>query len=212
MRITIRSTRVHVLVWRTVSSLLVGSMLTVAIVALSVLFVPDDDHSMPPSSVCVVDREDSGSCTLIGEYRTLTRSTIYIFSAGIGETQDRKVQSIEAAAPEWVPASVARVLNSHVDGIAFVEAHGWPLRASMSHGWAPRLAIRNATALPTRPLWAGLISNSVFWGVACLSIWSAGTALRSGFLRLQGRCRECGYALDGLPSARCPECGAQHTY
>lgn len=61
------------------------------------------------------------------------------------------------------------------------------------------------TIIPCKPIWLGLIVNSMFFG---LTVWS-------GFLTLtlvvrisrkrSGRCARCGYAIDGL--SICPECG-----
>ncbi len=46
------------------------------------------------------------------------------------------------------------------------------------------------------------------WGLAGVGL----AVVLAAFLRRgRGRCRRCGYAMEGVPAGRCPECGREHT-
>lgn len=62
-------------------------------------------------------------------------------------------------------------------------------------------------AIPLRPVWPGLIADTLFYallfaGLHRLSAWGRRTRRRR-----RGRCAACGYDLFGLNSPTCPECG-----
>lgn len=65
--------------------------------------------------------------------------------------------------------------------------------------------------IPTSPLWRGLAINGAFWlaiGLATLHVGVGHRALRRLLRRRgEGLCPACGYSLDGLRDAVCPECG-----
>lgn len=63
--------------------------------------------------------------------------------------------------------------------------------------------------IPYRPLWLGLIADSLFYA----TIWFAAATLlaftRRRLRRHRDGCTACGYSLTGLaPGAPCPECGS----
>ncbi len=72
---------------------------------------------------------------------------------------------------------------------------------------------RRAWVLPTQPIWAGFIFNTLFWSLPWLvliSLISLARLARLHLRRKRNRCRSCGYRLQGLPAltaAVCPECG-----
>lgn len=58
---------------------------------------------------------------------------------------------------------------------------------------------------PTKPIFSGLVANTVFFAIVWWLLLAAGFALRRRHRRLRGRCVACGYTLAGL--SICPECG-----
>jgi len=68
--------------------------------------------------------------------------------------------------------------------------------------------VSDIRVLPYRPLWKGVLVNSLTYGV-CWFFGVGGTrAIRQSLRRRRGACFNCGYELAGLPDqARCPECG-----
>lgn len=86
--------------------------------------------------------------------------------------------------------------------------------ATIEHGYHIR-GTPNARAtgsfivLPLRPIWSGLVLNSVafagFWWAAL----AGPSAARRNLRRRRGRCLACGYDLRDIPREQpCPECGA----
>jgi hypothetical protein len=102
-------------------------------------------------------------------------------------------------------------------------AFGWPLPAlrcmvtatAVLDGltppaWLPamRTSDRPLPAIPYRPVWSGLLLNTLFFA----ALWSA-AALFSGVARQrlrisQGHCPWCNYDLRSCPENGCPECGS----
>jgi hypothetical protein len=64
--------------------------------------------------------------------------------------------------------------------------------------WTPSLILEGGVAEVGIPLWIPLLGTS--------AMTAAG--LR-GLKRSRGRCASCGYDQAGIPSGRCPECGAE---
>lgn len=116
--------------------------------------------------------------------------------------------------------------RSTTDG-RIVTASGWPLLALSSRSRslsAQRLqgdigivlsrqrAIagyeRVKCVLPLRPIWLGLIVNSLLFAAAWWPVLWVIDRLRARHRRYQCRCASCGYSRIGIPSALpCPECG-----
>ena len=62
-------------------------------------------------------------------------------------------------------------------------------------------------ALPYRPIWSGLLLNTLAFGLAWFALWLAVTGLLGIARRLRGRCPSCGYTLVHGRRDGCPECG-----
>lgn len=101
---------------------------------------------------------------------------------------------------------------------------GWPLPAtsymteqvwtSSTPTWRSAWTIvygewpnNNPKVLGLRPLWAGLIVNSLLAAAVMLVAVELALSLVRRRRRRAGRCRQCNYDLTGV-SGRCPECGA----
>ena len=67
-------------------------------------------------------------------------------------------------------------------------------------------------AIPIRPLWPGLMMNTIVYAVLAWTLWSAlrmPRAYRRRRRQKRNQCLACGYSRAGLAeSAACPECGA----
>jgi len=109
-------------------------------------------------------------------------------------------------------------------------ASGWPLRSIwclVDHRMKPRgsSALREiAPAVPLgwydnaagnfprfiafRPVWFGMIANTLFYALLTLMLIFTISALRARHRRTRGLCLACGYDLRGTPGPVCPECGA----
>lgn len=74
-----------------------------------------------------------------------------------------------------------------------------------------RESLADVRALPTRPIWRGLIVNSAiaavaWWLVLAAVSWGVGS-VRAAFRKPAGCCPKCGYDLKSNWAAGCPECG-----
>ncbi len=98
------------------------------------------------------------------------------------------------------------------DFLALESEHAWTGRQAIvldhhehmtPHGF-PR---QEVLALPYRPIWSGLATNTALFG----GVWWLAIPARRGARRAlrsrRGRCTACGYDLAGDPDAGCPECG-----
>jgi len=62
--------------------------------------------------------------------------------------------------------------------------------------------------LPLRPIWPGLVLNTLLYALVLWLLYRGSFVLRRHIRRKRGRCPKCGYDLRGqLPGAGCPECG-----
>lgn len=70
-------------------------------------------------------------------------------------------------------------------------------------------SIANIRALPLRPIWPGLLFNTLFYA----TLWSMpfipriARHFRGNHRRKRHRCPTCNYDLRSLPTKTCPECG-----
>jgi hypothetical protein len=120
-------------------------------------------------------------------------------------------------------AMIAEAAPQCTSGAFFnLQAWGFPFR-SMAGGfakgppthieWYAEYNVLGRTrTFPTRPIWFGLIGNTLFyaaaiWSLSWLLVCAPGAARRR-YRRRRGLCVCCAYKLAGLPpSTRCPECG-----
>lgn len=64
-----------------------------------------------------------------------------------------------------------------------------------------------ARALPLRPIWRGLIVDTLVFCAAWYGVLFAAGSVRRFRRGRRGQCLGCGYDLRGLDGGRCPECG-----
>jgi hypothetical protein len=72
------------------------------------------------------------------------------------------------------------------------------------------LAIPTIRALPYRPIWPGIVLNTLCYAALWVAVNIAGIAAMRWIRRRRGRCGSCGYDTRGLPAGACPECGHLH--
>ena len=82
------------------------------------------------------------------------------------------------------------------------------LRGAILWSGAPSAVTFNFRAMPLRPIWMGMITNTIFYAALCMAMLIAPGMVRRRWRRRRGRCAACGYDLRGQIEARCPECGA----
>ncbi len=110
---------------------------------------------------------------------------------------------------------------------ASVRAYGWPLRCMTARmeRWTEEISPQNfamkivwrgawrielpkkdlPAALPLRPIWGGLLVDSMLFGALIGSPWWVASVVRRR-RRKKGLCVWCGYDVKGL-RGKCPECG-----
>ena len=95
-----------------------------------------------------------------------------------------------------------------------IEEYGWPA-PSLSCRWYSEPECKWTTGawwlggecLPLRPLWPGIVSNTVVYFAAFWLLFLGPGMLKRMLRRYRGRCPVCGYDLRGTTHERCPECG-----
>lgn len=134
--------------------------------------------------------------------------------------------------PSWGRAEFARWSDSPEMLSGSESAMGWPLLSAWfeSHMYfmsaplcdcpAPAYELRGAwdlrtasrlegPALPLRPIWPGLIINTLFYAALSWSLWLIPLPLRRARRRRRNLCLRCGYPRAGIAAeVACPECGA----
>ncbi|MCK4873482.1 MAG: hypothetical protein KAS72_12210 [Phycisphaerales bacterium] len=79
--------------------------------------------------------------------------------------------------------------------------------ATSSLSWVPAKWRRPSDFIPLRPLWVGLVADSVCYGLLFFLAFLGGKHGRRFARRKRGRCPLCAYDLRGELDAGCPECG-----
>lgn len=142
----------------------------------------------------------------------------------------------EPRVPRWardaIRPSMCAPLDSGSMPCVSVDARGWPCRALCSsvtrmagssgpttkidggisvesHNNAGLVANRGyGVLLPYRPIWSGLVINTLTFGVPAWLLLSAIPLTRRHLRRRRNHCLKCNYNLQGLaPNMPCPECG-----
>lgn len=62
-------------------------------------------------------------------------------------------------------------------------------------------------SVPLKPLWPGLLANTVFWAVAIVAAGVVSAQIRAITRRCRGNCPACGYDLRDELAKGCSECG-----
>ena len=107
------------------------------------------------------------------------------------------------------PHGVAEVDQQVLGGVS-VGPFGKPPRQIGRRSGLPDGLPDDRLALPLTPNWPGLVGSTAFWFLAWLAAMGLGYVVADRRLRRRrrgNRCARCGYALEGLTSPRCPECG-----
>lgn len=132
------------------------------------------------------------------------------------------------ATPSLPPAGVQRSSVVSVD----TAAHGWPWRCVASESWMIKVeqlhpgsapvqlrevlrgnlvlgeTSRGRTIMPLRPIWWGLVADTLALSAAWFALLTGLSVARSGLRSRAGLCAVCGYNRQGLAqTAACPECG-----
>lgn len=71
----------------------------------------------------------------------------------------------------------------------------------------PSAVMRNFRVLPLRPIWRGLLVNSLLFACLWFIALLGPPTIRRAIRRRRGCCPLCGYDLRAIASDRCPECG-----
>jgi hypothetical protein len=69
-------------------------------------------------------------------------------------------------------------------------------------GQLPRATARG---IPIRPIWTGLVANTLVFGFAWYALFRGPGTIRRAMRRRAGRCEACGYPVQS--QGPCPECG-----
>lgn len=136
--------------------------------------------------------------------------------------------------PSWVATPARPPDGETAESVTSVDtaAHGWPWRCLASESWTVKVmqvhptsagggycevlkgnlvlgqTSRGRTIMPLRPIWPGLLADTVAWGAAWFVVLAAVSGARSLMRRRRGRCAACGYDRRGLGAGvACPECG-----
>jgi len=105
------------------------------------------------------------------------------------------------------------------------KAAGWPLRAlsgyrttrmstaAITDHWVIDVGKGRGELIPRpvillRPIPIGFVLDTVFYGAIWFVLFWLFVTTRRIIRQRRGRCVVCAYRLEGLASARCPECGA----
>lgn len=133
------------------------------------------------------------------------------------------IQAPQRLPPTWsggvIPPTRSDLMSP---GLAGEVASGWPFRSAMSEhhivdgsstitrwgipvfrAWQPWS--EPPRSIPLRPIWLGLLGNTLFWSwVVAPAYWGA-IGWRTARRRRRALCVNCKYPVQSL--TRCPECG-----
>jgi hypothetical protein len=198
--------------------LVIFFLLGLALSVLAAGYQPALSHLLPDRTSTGVLSETADWYVFVDSEVGATTVTLYPASFFNSATPDASAPHV-ASVPYWVPFRQAPPYM-----LASVTARGWPFRAfhytSDVNYFTPdaRSFICNVsggiivdtphrrTIIPFRPIWPGLIANTLILGMSVWAIAFTVSAARRITRRNEHLCSCCGYCLRTL--ARCPECGA----
>ncbi len=117
-----------------------------------------------------------------------------------------------------VPPTAARAaqreggpMDAYWSGYPFTAAVGWwkhpgPSRTLVRWLYQSPFGHQRYIAIPLRPIWPGLLANTLFYAALTLVLLAGLRLRRTRRRRAHGRCVACGYEL-GEGVGVCPECG-----
>jgi hypothetical protein len=116
--------------------------------------------------------------------------------------EGRAVGTMDANSPTPYVAEVGYLLRPETKAFGL---------AAQQQTFASSESLADLRIIPTRPLWPGLIINTLLMSAAWWVLFTIGAAglnaLPSRSRARRGLCIHCGYDLAGLDSPTCPECG-----
>ncbi len=118
----------------------------------------------------------------------------------------------ETSVPSWAQMEVSGGARKFRN--VAIDARGWPMLAMSSERnptAATAMRVPHPAVIPLRPIWSGLLVDSLVYGAAVWVMW-LGLSRPRRFVRevgrmKQGRCMACGYDLNFRFEDGCPECG-----
>jgi hypothetical protein len=161
---------------------------------------------------------------------SVVRVDLVFSSSVIVSTMDIEYESTtdpESLIPIWCKATIPPKIG---EPSPLTQARGWPWRAfacdwvwdddngdftDVSHGgiYLPlndgvTHRVEDMHAFPLRPIWLGIIGDSVLFGALVLGLHRLMYSARCFSRRRCGLCAKCGYDMRSSFGA-CPECGTQ---
>ncbi|MCA9285385.1 MAG: hypothetical protein KDA22_09235 [Phycisphaerales bacterium] len=112
----------------------------------------------------------------------------------------------------WSPPPVTGVLpvpflDSALPAATAPTGSNGPYAYAMRHCLAVTIG-GHSVSLPLRPIWSGLVSDTVLFAAIWFGAFAAVPFVRRRVRGWRGRCPVCGYSRTGrTDDARCPECG-----
>ena len=149
-----------------------------------------------------------------------------VWIKGIGPDWRERLDGGSVATKRAIADMFARRVRSSADAPSGLVAGGWPFYVvfgcfEVRGANPPRYGVaegavflddsrpfERALVVPLRPIWQGLLANSLLLWVAIELGVRAFRWLRQRIRRVNRRCENCGYALHGALNGTCPECGA----
>jgi hypothetical protein len=149
-------------------------------------------------------------------------------------TPARRTRLPEDALPYWCPIPDADKVAAMASRNQYQVATGWPLRCfrraasdvpfvqqQVLNGWGiaqgvAQVAAYDERTLPLRPIWSGLLVNTLLfamawwllaWVTTPLRRWRPGRIYREAMRARRGRCPGCNFDLQFELARGCPECG-----
>jgi len=129
---------------------------------------------------------------------------------------------VPGSLPSWVARFMAArpaefAAKPPTDARRTVRGYGWPWTCMYSCRFDDPItgAVRDeglwvigrTRAVSVWPMWSGLLLDTTMFGGAVLALVGLAHVVRRRWRLQRHRCATCGYSLQTLSTARCPECG-----